>query len=295
VDDRRGAEAGAVTRSRRQRLRSALALALTLAALPGCRDDGDRLQLVGSVERTLVELSAAQSEVIVAMPVQRGQHVAQGEFVVRLDPVYAEAEVAQAEAAVAGARTRQMVSDRDLARATDLRRRRVVAEDEFEHAQLTAEEASAALRESEARLLAARKRLADCTLESPVAGVIDQLPYDLGERVPAGAVVAVILQDEAPWVRVWIPESALARLATGDPAEVRIDGYAQPFAGRLEDIAREPEFTPHYALTERERVHLVYEARVRLSDAPATLRPGAPATVVIPLVAAATPRAEGQR
>jgi HlyD family secretion protein len=261
----------------------ALLLALALA---GCGGDGDRLQLVGSVERTLVEVSAAVSEVIVALPVERGRHVAAGAVVVRLDSVYAEAEAAQAEAAVAGARTRQTVSDKDLVRATDLMRRKVVAEDELEHAQLAAEEAAAALREAEARLRAARKRVADCTLLSPVAGVVDQLPYEVGERVPAGAVVAVILQDDAPWVRVWIPEPALARLATGAPAEVRIDGFAPAFAGRVEDIAREPEFTPHYALTERDRVHLVYEARVRLADAPAALRPGAPATVIIPLGAA---------
>ena len=46
-------------------------------------------------------------------------------------------------------------------------------------------------------------------------------------------------------------------------------------------MAREPEFTPHYALTERDRVHLVYETRVRLQDAPPGLRPGLPAEVEI--------------
>ena len=262
---------------------------LLLLLLAGCRTDPDRLQLVGTVERTLVEMGAALSEVVVALPVARGEHVPAGTVVVQLDATYAEAEVAQAEAAVAGARTRQTVTDNDLARATNLVRRKVVAQEEFEHAQLAAEEAAAALRESEARLRTARKRLTDCALRSPVAGVVDQLPYDVGERVPAGAVVAVILQDEAPWVRVWIPEPVLARLQTGAAATVRIDGYGQPFAGRVEDIAREPEFTPHYALTERERVHLVYEARVRLSDAPATLRPGAPATVDIPLATGMAP------
>ena len=49
--------------------------------------------------------------------------------------------------------------------------------------------------------------------------------------------------------------------------------------GRVLDVAREPEFTPHYALTERDRVHLVYETRVRIEDAPASLRPGVPAQV----------------
>jgi HlyD family secretion protein len=262
-------------------------LVAVVLLLAGCRDEGDTLQLVGTVERTLVELSAATSEVIVAMPVERGQRVRPGEVVVQLDATIAAADLAQAEAAVDGARTREAVSKRDLARATDLGRRKVLAPDELEHAQLEWEEAAAALRESEARLTMARKRLADCVIASPVNGVVDQLPYDLGERVPAGAVVAVILQDETPWVRVWVPERAIARLAAGAAAEVAIDGFAAPFAGRVVDISREPEFTPHYALTERERVHLVYEARVLIADAPAELRPGAPATVAIRLGAAA--------
>lgn len=267
----------------------ALAGAVTLLALlAGCRSDDDTLRLVGTVERTLVELSAATSEVIVAMPVERGTRVRAGDVVAQLDATIAEADLAQAEAAMDGARTREAVSKRDLARAADLSRRKVLSPDELEHAQLTWEEAAAALRESEARAAMARKRLADFTLASPVAGVVDQLPYDLGERVPAGAVVAVILQDETPWVRVWMPERALARVAVGAPAEVSIDGFAAPFAGRLTDVSREPEFTPHYALTERERVYLVYESRVLIAGAPAALRPGAPATVVIRLGGTAT-------
>ena len=62
---------------------------------------------------------------------------------------------------------------------------------------------------------------------------------------------------------------------------MRIDGFAELLHGRVLDVARESEFTPHFALTERDRVHLVYETRVELSDAPATLRPGMPAEVRI--------------
>ena len=46
-------------------------------------------------------------------------------------------------------------------------------------------------------------------------------------------------------------------------------------------MSREPEFTPHFALTERDRVHLVYETRVGIDGAPADLRPGVPAEVTL--------------
>lgn len=256
---------------------------IALCGVAGCREDDNPLRLVGSVERTLVELSAAASEVIISLPLERGQHVQTGDIVVQLDPRLAQAEVARAEAVLAAARSQQSVSRNDLARAADLRRRRIVPEDELEHAQLTAEEAGARVREAEAMLAMARKRLADLTIAAPAAGVVDQIPYELGERVPAGAVVAVLLQDEVPWVRIWIPERAVGRIAPGTTAEVLIDGLARSFPGRVLDVAREPEFTPHYALTERERSHLVYETRVRIENAPAELRPGMGATVVIHL------------
>jgi HlyD family secretion protein len=58
-----------------------------------------------------------------------------------------------------------------------------------------------------------------------------------------------------------------------------VQGLDGQFRGRLEDIAREPEFTPHYALTERERAHLVFETRIVIEDAPPELRPGVAADV----------------
>jgi HlyD family secretion protein len=247
----------------------------------GCTQDPTSLQLVGTVERTLVEVSTATSEVIVAVPAQRGRHVGAGDVMVRLDSTLAQMEVEAAEARVDGLRARVAMRRRDLDRATDLRRRQVASQEDFDRAQSAWDESAAHLREAEARLTAARKRLADHTIAAPVSGVVDQIPFDLGERVPAGAVVAVLLEDGAPWVRVWIPSGAMARLAPGTAASIEVDGLARPLHGHILDVAREPAFTPHFALTERERVYLVYEARVAIDDAPTALRPGLPASVTL--------------
>jgi HlyD family secretion protein len=257
-----------------------LTLALLLV-LAGCTPEDADLELVGTVERTLIELTAPVSEVIVDIPVQRGGHVERGDVVVRMDRAVAEAEVAAAEAALAGARTNAAVAQHDLLRSSELRRKEIASEQQHDRAKLVKEEASARLKEAEARLSIARKRLADLSVIAPVAGVVDQIPFDPGERVPAGAVVAVLLQDEEPWVRVWIPERAWMSVKLGTVATVNIDGAVRPLRGRIIDIAREPEFTPHYALTERERAHLVYEARVMIENAPPALRPGVPADVIL--------------
>jgi HlyD family secretion protein len=224
---------------------------------------------------------APVSEVIVAVHVELGQAVAPGECLVELDPTLARAEVARAEAALAGARTGATVARHEHERILNLRRRGVASEQDVERGERQRDEARARLGEAEAGLAAARKRVADLSLASPVAGTVDQLPFDAGERVPAGAVLAVVLGRGAPWVRVWLPERSFARVRPGTPARVRIDGLEGELSGSVLDVARQPEFTPHYALTERDRVHLVYETRVRIEAAPPELRPGVPAEVEI--------------
>jgi HlyD family secretion protein len=269
---------GAAERKRRG-LRGVAALALLWLA--ACRGGGSELELVGTVERTLVELVAPVSEVILEIGAARGERVAAGQVLVRLDPTLAAAEIAQAEAAIAAARTAQVVAGQDLVRLEQLRRRGVASDQDLERAQLGRDEAAARYREAQARLAAANKRRTDLDLRSPRAGVLDQLPFDAGERVPAGAALAVILADGEPWVRVWIPEPARARVGVGTPARVELDGVGAVLRGSVSDVSREAEFTPHYALTERDRVHLVYEARVAIHDAPPGLPAGLPARVVL--------------
>jgi len=256
-------------------------LSALAALMAACTDAPDDLLLVGTVERTLIELTAPAPEPIVGVFVSRGQRVARGDPLVQLDSTFALAEVARTEANVAAARTALFVSQQELERAQELHRRTVTSQQMLERAELSADEASARLREAEALVTAARKRTEDLRLVSPVDGVVDQLPFDEGERAPAGSVLVVLMADGKPWVRVWLPETSYIRVLPGTPAEVHIDGIDGVIHGEVLDVARESEFTPHYALTERDRSHLVYEARVELEDAPSILRPGIAADVQI--------------
>ncbi|MDH3405241.1 MAG: efflux RND transporter periplasmic adaptor subunit [Acidobacteriota bacterium] len=252
------------------------AAAALLAA--GC--GGDRVfQLAGTVERTALEVAAPVSEVIVAVPVERGQRVAAGEILVQLDTEVAEAEARAREAALAAAQALLAEAEGEFQRVKTLSERRVASTKELDRARRERDEALATAAEREARLMQAAKRLRDLTIRAPGAGVVDQLPFEAGERVPAGGVAAVVQTEDRPWVRVWLPSRAVAGVTAAARAEVSVEGLDRRLAGRLEDVAREPEFTPHYALTERESAHLVYRARIVLTDAPADLRPGLPARV----------------
>ncbi len=74
-------------------------------------------------------------------------------------------------------------------------------------------------------------------MTAPVAGRLDALPYELGERPRAGDVVAVLLAAGAPYARVYVPEPLLVAARQGAPAEVvarrRLAGLPRPRASAV--------------------------------------------------------------
>ncbi len=174
-------------------------------------------------------------------------------------------------------------ADRDSALAT-----RDAARAELEElvAGTTAEElkqAQDALARAEASLRATKVTLERLTIVAPRAGRIDALPYKLGERPSPGAVVAVMLGGEAPYARVYVPETLRVQISPGRLAEVHLDGTKQAFAARVRMVSQEPTFTPYFALTERDRSRLSYVAEITLTGPEASGLPaGVPVRVTFP-------------
>jgi len=121
-------------------------------------------------------------------------------------------------------------------------------------------------------------------VRSPVTGVIDSLPFHVGERPPRGATVAVLLSAGAPYARVHVPEGVRARVQTGTPAKIHVDGVEQPFTGQVRFVASEAEFTPYYSLTAADRSRLSFLAEVVIDGAEAEKIPsGVPLEVTLEL------------
>lgn len=133
----------------------------------------------------------------------------------------------------------------------------------------TAEEldqAEAAVAQARARTRALSITLDNLTLKAPHAGRLDNLPYEAGERPAAGSVIAVMLIDDRPYARIYVPETLRADVHVGTRAKVHIDGLAQPLPGRIRKISSDAIFTPYYSLTERDRSRLSYVAEVELTE-----------------------------
>lgn len=151
-------------------------------------------------------------------------------------------------------------------------------------------EASAQVDAARAQLDLLRRNLADTRLIAPLAGVIRSRLQEVGDLTsPQKPVYAVALND-AKWVRVYVPETALGKVREGMPAQIRTDSAPQePLAGQVGYIASVAEFTPKTVQTEELRSSLVYEVRIQTRDPQDQLRLGMPATVSIDLTAAPAP------
>ncbi|MCP4220020.1 MAG: efflux RND transporter periplasmic adaptor subunit [bacterium] len=250
----------------------------------GC-NNVDQLELAGTLERRTLEISAPISEIIVDLPVKVGDHLSKDTIIVQLDTQVVAAELRAHEAGLAAAKALEKESSGEFSRQKRLYKERVATMRAYDAARRQIEEARALVAEKEARITQAKKRLEDLTIRSRATGIIDQLPFEVGERVPAGGVVAVVIADDKPWVRVRLPARAVARVSIKQEVGVKIAGLDKWFKGEIEHISREPEFTPHYALTETESAHLVFETKVRLLDATENMPPGIPAWVSLSMQA----------
>lgn len=145
------------------------------------------------------------------------------------------------------------------------------------------------IRLAEAQLSAAvsaldreRRNLDNLTVHATRDGILDNLPWNVGERVYLGAPLAVVLAEGAPFARVYIPEPVRVQVDVGDSLAVRVDGIEAPFAGTVRWVSQEPAFTPYYALNRTERARLMYLAEIQLPASAADLPSGLPAQVELP-------------
>ncbi len=110
-------------------------------------------------------------------------------------------------------------------------------------------------------------------------GIVDSLPFEVGERPRVGDVVAVLLAGPQPYARVYIPETVRVSVNIGTQLQVHIDGLEAPVTGTVRRIASESSFTPYFALTERDRSRLSYMAEIALQETGIRLPEGVPVQV----------------
>lgn len=144
--------------------------------------------------------------------------------------------------------------------------------------------AEATLKADQAALALAQKQLADTQLYAPAEGVIQNRILEPGDMATPQTPVFTLALDNPLWVRAYLPETQMGKVALGMRAWIQIDSFpGQRFPGWVGFISPVSEFTPKNVETTELRSQLVYRVRVYACNPDHRLRLGMPATVIIPL------------
>lgn len=248
-------------------LRTALLLAGTFALLGGCgeggvkkkpeqppvpvtaaqavaRDVAIRLQFVGRAEAyESVALKSRVDGQVATLLFSEGQHVKQGDLLIRLDPADLAARLAQAQAGVSRDEALVAKMRADTTRYQALRDRNFVSEEKVNDTRTNEAAALANLRASKAAVEVARLQLSYTEIRAPIAGVIGARLVFPGSTIKTNdTTLAVINRVQPLLVGFPVPEKHLPRLREAMKAGVLSIEASLPsddnrhFAGRVRFI-----------------------------------------------------------
>lgn len=249
----------------------------------------DRTELAARVAATRAQEGAARARLLELERGSRSEEVAQG----RAHLAAAEHRLAEAERSLertrrlheGGAVSREQL-DREETATQVLRTQYHTVKEQLALLEQgpraeTIAARRALVRQAAAAVAQAEAALANAVIHAPFDGVVSVRHREPGEVVGGGAPVLTVRNPDDRWVRIYVREDEVGRLALGQPATIAADAYRErSYEGKVVFIADEAEFTPRNVQTTEERVKLVFRVKVRITGDPSgDLKPGLPADV----------------
>lgn len=221
------------------------------------------------------DVAAETAGRVVQTPVERGTPVASGAELIRISSTETEAQLKEAEANAAQIEARLGLNGSgafdlnavpevqtakasyDLAQAEfnrikSLLDQRVVSQSEydqrrtqmeaarqqFEAAKNGAAQQYQALQAARARIVLARKAVADTVVRAPFGGLVAQRLVSAGDYVTRGMKVAVVVRINPLRVQLTVPEQFVSAVQIGEPVTVVVDAYRdRRFEGRVRYVS----------------------------------------------------------
>jgi RND family efflux transporter MFP subunit len=221
------------------------------------------------------EVSAELAGRVVATPVERGTLVRQGTVLVQLSATEASAQLAEADANaaqvaaaldlgpsgefdvervpdVANARAELELAQAEYNRIASLLEERVVSQSEYDQRRTQVEAARQryeaqrnasrqryrSYEAARARVLLARKGLADTAVRSPFDGVVAERKVSVGDYVNKGTAVVTVVRVHPLRAELSIAEQDVARIRAGRPITFRVDAYPdRTFTGTVRFVS----------------------------------------------------------
>jgi membrane fusion protein (multidrug efflux system) len=170
-----------------------------------------------------VDITAKVADRVAAIHFSEGQQVRKGNVLIELDNMEARADLAAAEAAASDSRSQYK-------RSQELFQTKALSEAQLDQLQAT-------LLANEARVAAARSRLADRVITAPFNGRVGLRNVSLGGLVNPGAVITTLDDLSVVKLDFSVPEQFLSTLQPGLTVQAQSTAYSDStFDGRVASI-----------------------------------------------------------
>lgn len=203
------------------------------------------VEAAGAVEplRT-VELKSKASGEILAINAENGDRVERSALLVRIDKRIPTNNLAQAEAALKAAESRQSIAELQMDRAERLVADNTITDSEFEETALSLSEAEAQLVRARVDVENARIALDDTDVLAPIDGTIIERNVEPGQVISSptqdvgGGTLLLRMADLGRvLVRTRVDETDIGKIGDGMQAQVKVAAYpAREFTGHVEKI-----------------------------------------------------------
>jgi len=144
--------------------------------------------------------------------------------------------------------------------------------------QATIASANAQVAQAEAQLAEAEANRRDLVIEAPFSGTVTTRAAEPGEVVTAGTAIVTLLDLRQVYLRGFIPEGEIGKVALGQSAHVYLDSNpSHPIDGYVLRIDPEATFTPENTYFRQDRVKQVVGVKLGLRSGFGYAKPGMPA------------------
>ena len=171
--------------------------------------------------------------------------------------------------------------DEAAANLASAREALALAQEGFRAEDIAAAEADMAAAKAQQSI--AETQLEDTKLVAPSDGTLISRLREPGSMLAAGAPVYSLSLRDPIYVRAYVDEPHLGRLAPGARVTVTTDSSDTVYEGTIGFISPRAEFTPRSVETTELRTDLVYRLRIVIAKGDEGLRQGMPVTVRVPL------------
>jgi multidrug resistance efflux pump len=191
----------------------------------------------GQVRANIVGIAPRVSGPIIRIGIRDNQQVKKGDPLFEIDPSDFKAQVDIATGQVQNAEANLKQRQQDLDRQTDLYKKHVSAQQDFQNAQDAFSAAQAQAVSAKANLELAQLNLSYTKVVAPVDGYVTNMNTSEGTYVTAGKQLLALVDTNSFWVAGYFKETQLPHIQVGQKAKIVIIGYQkQPFQAVVRSI-----------------------------------------------------------